>query len=647
MILVATATDLERIFLFWSCIFRSFETMRNNVLAYRPLIFNLLFSGFLLLSLSSLNGQDNQPVDLERKTSIVLNEDIAEELNNTINLAIVGDYIKARPIFNRLDSVITMERNPELRLSLLQWRAYMNKIERHFDESLADYLEMLAYYEEQNNAAGLAEVHTHLAEFHRARNLEEQAFTNLEIAESLFETAEVSPCLIAYWFSRRAACESQFRSDDYNVLFFAEKGLEISGEDCVYGTEGMLLNELGFRYGNADPNNESKVVNFYERAIAAFEEDDRQRDIITVKNNLANYYMRRLRYGEALALINEAIEIGEKFNWLSALEDSYFIKMATLDYLGRHEEAYRTSVTAYRKKIEQMNYQYSVRVEEIEERFEKELTEQALEEAQVEARKNEQAFIFSLIFAALLLIFMGILIWLTLRVRKNNSSLKKQQRTIKRTNDQLSQTLQEKELLYQELNHRVKNNLMILSGLIYMQEENETDENNKKLYEVLRMRIHSIALVHEKLYGMDETSEINFQEYLKELILLNFETLRGKSAIPSTVACQNLRMPLDQAIPLALIFNELINNVKKHALGHDGTAIEIFSEQVDDSITIIFRDNGPGLPPDFDLQKSQSMGLKIILLMSRQLKSEPEFVQGKKGLVFKLSIKRKSAQMSA
>jgi len=591
-------------------------------------------------------GQD-QSIDTELDQRAIIESGKEEELYNAIQLAIVGDYIPARKKFMELDSAFNAIESEPLRLKLLQWRAYMNKIERRYNEALTDYLKMLRYYEEGNNVQGLTEVHTHLAEFYRARNLKDKSFEHLEIAENLIKNNEVSDCINAYWHSRRAACESQFRSDGLNVKKYAFAGLEFDDTGCLYGTKGMILNELGFQFEHEELDNESKIIGYFQRAIEAFETDKRQRDIITVKNNLSNYYYRRDRLDLALKIINDAINIGERYNWLSALEDSYSIKMAVLDGLGDFEEAYRTSVTAYNKKIELMNYQYSVEVEEIETAYENELTEQALDEARDNAKTNRNAFAYTLLVAGLLLVFAMILVRLFLRIRKNNVNLKSQQRIIRRTNEELTKAVEERELLYKELNHRVKNNLMVLSGLIYIQEETDGNEENKKLYEVLRLRIQSIALVHEKLYGMNTTTEINFQEFLRELISLNFSTLKGGSEISSSVACQNLKVPIDEAIPLALIFNELINNVKKHALNNGASSIQIKAKQTPEEIDICFKDSGRGLPKNFDWRQSSSMGMKIIHLMSQQLKASAKFENEADGLLFEIRLKRKGAQKSA
>lgn len=113
------------------------------------------------------------------------------------------------------------------------------------------------------------------------------------------------------------------------------------------------------------------------------------------------------------------------------------------------------------------------------------------------------------------------------------------------------------------------------------------------------------------------------------------------------IACKDLKVPIDEAIPLALIFNELINNVKKHTLGHHGVKIEISATLNKTDLFIVFKDHGPGLPDDFDWKNTKSMGMKTIHLMSQQLKAQTNVYSNDNGFVFELRLKRKSTQMCA
>ena len=240
-------------------------------------------------------------------------------------------------------------------------------------------------------------------------------------------------------------------------------------------------------------------------------------------------------------------------------------------------------------------------------------------------------FAFSTITAFLLFI----------RVRRKNNLLKEQQKNIEDANHQLSQSLEDKEVLYKELNHRVKNNLMVLSGLIYLQQQTEKgDSKNNELYTALRNRIQTMAIVHEKLYGINSTNNINFQEYLEELIpLISNSFKKGDIIMPYSVKCMTLFLPINKAIPLALIFNELITNSIKHSTNESlAKGIEIESQTNENETIVVFKDYGPEIPTEINFSKPSSMGMKIVNLMTHQLKATLAHESTENGLKFTISF---------
>lgn len=380
---------------------------------------------------------------------------------------------------------------------------------------------------------------------------------------------------------------------------------------------------LGTTYNRAMANTYTQI-----HIQAVFAVQNRQSLIgITVKNNLANYYFRREQFDKGLDIISQSIAISEKYQWDTALEDSYFIKMALLDKKGDYKSMFEISMSAYNSKIRLMEFQYGIEAEEIEAKYENELEEQALRDALEENEAKQKALTYSIVIALLFLFIAVASAILFIKIRRKNKYLKAQRETIEQTNFELSNTLAEKDLLYKELNHSVKNNLMVLSGLIYMQENTMTNGRQKELYETLRLRIQAISIVHEKLYGLAETTDINFQEYLSELVPVLFNSLSKETTdFDYNISCQTLKLNIDQAIPLALIFNELVTNSIKHGFTKKGdNFLSVVAKGKDTFCQITYDDSGPGIPPHQDLTKSKSMGLKIIQLLATQLKANIKY----------------------
>jgi len=190
-------------------------------------------------------------------------------------------------------------------------------------------------------------------------------------------------------------------------------------------------------------------------------------------------------------------------------------------------------------------------------------------------------------------------------------------------------SLQQKELLLKEIHHRVKNNLNIITSLLRLQSSSIEDEEIKRYFTETQNRINSMSLIHEKLYKQD-LSGINFKQYVEDLVSQLLRTYQaGAHSVQSTIDAPNITINLDTAIPLGLIINELLTNSLEHGLkgSHDGT-IEISITPKDSSYILTIKDNGNGLPENFDPNKATSLGISIVSTLSKQLKGSFEIKNG-------------------
>ena len=182
--------------------------------------------------------------------------------------------------------------------------------------------------------------------------------------------------------------------------------------------------------------------------------------------------------------------------------------------------------------------------------------------------------------------------------------------------------MQDKELLLQEVHHRVKNNLQVMSSLIKLQSRYIHDDKMLEILKETGGRIQSMAIVHTKLYNTKDYEFIEFGEYTRNLID-NFHSIYGYKLknITFKIEIKDLKLNIDTAIPCGLIINELVSNAIKYAFP-DGRVGEIFISvtPVKDNIyELIVKDNGVGMGQDIDLKKSNSLGIELVTLLSRQL----------------------------
>ena len=193
----------------------------------------------------------------------------------------------------------------------------------------------------------------------------------------------------------------------------------------------------------------------------------------------------------------------------------------------------------------------------------------------------------------------------------------------KRIEEQIKVSLKEKEILLKEIHHRVKNNLQIISSLLYLQSSTIKDQKMLNMFKDSQNRVRSMALIHERLYQSKVLSKINFSEYIDNLTKhlyrsygINMNLVRLKTDVDS------IEIDVDSAVPCGLLLNELISNSLKHGFpnNREGSISIKLSKEKENHFFLTVKDDGIGLPKDLDVRKTQSLGLQLVNTLTRQLK---------------------------
>jgi two-component sensor histidine kinase len=184
---------------------------------------------------------------------------------------------------------------------------------------------------------------------------------------------------------------------------------------------------------------------------------------------------------------------------------------------------------------------------------------------------------------------------------------------------QLANELHQKKVLLKEVHHRVKNNLQVMSSLLRMQYRKTTPEL-KVLIEDYQNRIQAMALIHAQLHNNEDLVNINFRDYISDLMANLFQCyLNHSEHIEYKLDVMNIFLPLEQSISLGLIINELISNALKYAFPHGSGEINIQLKQTESQYHLIVADDGVGLPPDLDIANTESLGMQLIYSLTDQL----------------------------
>jgi len=185
--------------------------------------------------------------------------------------------------------------------------------------------------------------------------------------------------------------------------------------------------------------------------------------------------------------------------------------------------------------------------------------------------------------------------------------------------------LREKEVLVKEIHHRTKNNLQLVSSLLYLQSNFVSDPQALAVLQDSQRRIRSMATIHERLYHSADLSRINFGEYVSDLSNdLTYAYRTSDVPIALRVDAGGVFLSVQDAIPCGLIIGELASNAMKHAFppgrasGGDNR-IHISMHKAGRRVTLCVSDSGVGLPPAIDHRKTDTLGLQLVNLLVEQL----------------------------
>ncbi|MGB9978104.1 histidine kinase dimerization/phosphoacceptor domain -containing protein [Methanobacterium sp.] len=191
----------------------------------------------------------------------------------------------------------------------------------------------------------------------------------------------------------------------------------------------------------------------------------------------------------------------------------------------------------------------------------------------------------------------------------------------KKAENDLKNSLKEKELLLMEIHHRVKNNLQVISSLLDIQANYVEDKEAINVLQESKNRVRSMAMIHGMLYQSHDLASINFSNYIKNLIQDLLHSYGANSDIKLIVDAKQVFLNIETAIPCGLILSELVSNSLKYAFPDDnGGEILISVNSYNDEFELIISDNGIGFPENLDFKDlNKSLGLRLVNSLVEQL----------------------------
>lgn len=401
------------------------------------------------------------------------------------------------------------------------------------------------------------------------------------------------------------------------------KSLEIKRLLKDKSGEGSSLNNMGDVMVKMDKLREAEGL--YRQALAIrLSTDDKVGQVIT-RNNLAHVYFLDGNLEDAEYELKRSERLAASMGLLQHLKDNYESQVKLYKQKKEYDEALDYSEQLLVIKDSLLSLEKTQSLAEMQTRYESLKKEDRIslleKEGLLQAVEidRKQIWIRSLFLAMVLIFIIGVLVYYNFRmVRKNKMRI---------------------EILLKELHHRVKNNLQILSSLLSLQSQQLTDDTAIKAVKSSESRINAMALIHRKLYTVDQNRTVDIKEYITELIeYLVYSYGYHERNLKLDLEINEISIDVDKAIPLGLILNELISNAFKHAYENQpNPKLKINLAHPDlHGLDIQIQDNGGGFPA-MDEKQRKTFGMKIVTTLIKELKGSLD-VKSENGTTYNLHI---------
>jgi two-component system, sensor histidine kinase PdtaS len=334
-------------------------------------------------------------------------------------------------------------------------------------------------------------------------------------------------------------------------------------------------------------------------------------ELINILLNIGKCYVETGSVQKGLDILIDGLRLADSLNLKEAEMNSHKEIAQAYKKLGMFKEAFQHHLVYTSLSDSIFREESNRHFVEMEQRFQseqrqKEISQLKLDKVEQEATIRSQRWLWmGLLLGFIFTLTIGILIYRGYLTRKKADS--------------------EKEALLKEIHHRVKNNLQIISSLLSIQTENITDERVVSAVLESQGRVKAMALIHQLLYQEKELTRISFRTYLPQLVnTVSSIFKKDDDKVETAVEVADIAFDIDISIPLGLIVTELASNAFKYAFGREKEGrLKVNLESAGNGKYILtVADNGSGLPPGTRIDELNSMGLRLVKMLTGQLDGE-------------------------
>jgi two-component sensor histidine kinase len=574
---------------------------------------------------------------------------------------IISDYYSALRLCKKASKLFIEDKSYNEYLASIErecmYLNYLNRVEESFQLAVRN----INLYKKYSGLVGLGGLYLHLADYYVNKKKYNNAIINAKLALNIFQKEKsyqgIVECdtlmgVIYFELEKYSEAINYFKSlidlhdeikdhDTYKIIYFSYmtkiyvkmrnysevlKFSKIAIQNFQNANLGLYVIEMELcradAFQNLGNNKEAlKLIRIVEKDIKRYlSEPDSAKSLKYINKIKSNIYSANKQYNLALATLQKNLKY-------DGIEAETYKNISNLQYkMKLYKDAFESQRLYEDMKFTQLDQNNKNNLNELQVLYDvkdKDFKIQSLKIKKLKydiELKEQKVFSRSLIgIAIVLLIVLGFAYYIFRIRNKVSQILNYKNKKLEDSNTNLIKSLKEKEILLKEIHHRVKNNLQLVSSILFNQANETPNISALEFFELCQNRISSIALIHQNLYLTENIDSVDFQVYLKELAKTILDGFSKIDNITFEINTDNARFNIQTAICLGLIITELSSNSIKHAFKDKDNGIIYLdiNHLGDKKFELIFGDNGCG--NQANTKSVNSIGLDLVELLVMQL----------------------------
>ncbi len=526
--------------------------------------------------------------------------------------------------------------NDSLLASSLTIKGMLMTNKAKFDDALKFYQQALSIFERINSRIGIGRVYYNLGHLNKRmgdaqsmKPLFEKALLYCKKAEAIFvNTNNYEDLLRTYNNIGIIYRDLDEREEARKYLL---KGVEIIEKHNIKEI-GFIYANLGQIYVEKDKNYDLGIKYISKSLEISKLNGDRQSHEHALRN-LAKCYSFKKEFKKSVAYGKAAVEIALTLKDPNRAFNSYQVLYKVQTQAGMYKDALQSLEKYKALEDSTLKNEKMKSLADVETKYETQKKEIEIQTLNLKNDLQKRQLIILIVGLLALLGFIGAILYQNKKINDSRNVIAKQSEELK--------------LMMQELHHRVKNNLAIVSSLLKIQSGRIEDKQAIQAVRQGQQRVEAMSLIHQRLYLTDKVTNINIKQYINDLaesLMAAYNFQPDNFDIEIDIIKEE--MDVDIAIPMGLIINELLTNSFKYAYGNIERPLLKISIKTNKGISLEVQDNGPGINLENWEKDKDSFGKKLIAGLTKQLKGNFS-IENSHGTLFKLHIASERISVAA